>query len=142
MPYGYTALNVMTGATLIRTHGLPGTGAALLFLTGAVGGWGAVAMVAGGPDDEGAGRWQGLWSGLGAFAAFAAAALIAHAVHGTIAFGLVALAATGAYFGVGALGPALSPAPAADGPGVTAVMHATAGDPHHQNERRARVHPD
>ena len=142
MPYAYTALNVMTGATLIRTHGLPGTGAALLFLAGAVGGWGAVAMLAGRPPTGRADRWQGLWSAVGAFAAFGIVVLIAHGIHGSIAFGLVALGATTAYFGVGSLGAALSQPRDSDGPGATAVMHATAGAPHHQSERRAHVHSD
>ena len=70
-----------------------------------------------------AARWQGVWSGAAALAAFGIAAAIANAVHGAIAFGLVACAATAAYFGVGSLGPALSPLPAS-------------------NERRAHVHPD
>jgi hypothetical protein len=125
VPYGYTALNVMTGATLIRTHGLPATGAALLFLGGAAAGWGAIAALAGGHGEPPAGRWRGLWSGVAAAVAFGVASAIAHAVHGPLAFGLVAFAATAAYLGVGSLGPALPAAAAAD----------------RHDERRPHVHP-
>ena len=98
VPYGYTALNVMTGATPIRTHGLPGTGATLLFLCGAVGGWGAAAPRADGPATAVRARQGRAVSG-------PSRPSVSPRTACAIAFGLVALAATAAYFGVGSLGP-------------------------------------
>src|SRR3954452_1525004 len=112
VPYGYTAMNVAGAGALIDTHGPPTTRAALLFLVGAIVGFPSVAAVAGHVGD-GAGvdvaPWRtGLASGAAAITGFALAALVAHAIDGSLAFAAAALVSTTAYFLVAGLGATLS----------------------------------
>jgi hypothetical protein len=113
VPYGFTILNVSSGGVLIQTHGPPTFADGLLFLTGAVAGFTAAALLAGASgsadpmNDEIDGRWLGVSSGVVAIIGFTLAALVAHVVAGPLAFVAVALTATLTYLGVGALGVAL-----------------------------------
>jgi hypothetical protein len=111
VPYGYTALTASTFGVLIDTHGPPTSGAAALFLTGAILGF-TLAALPGASDDEASAHEvtpavTGLASGAAAAAAFGIGALLAHAIDGEISFGAVALAVTAVYLGVGAFAAAL-----------------------------------
>jgi len=148
VPYGFTVLNAAAGGVLIRTHGPPSVGAALLFLCGAVAGFTGAGLLAG-PDAGGDAAapqrdvaWLGLSSGAAALVAFGACAAIAKTISGPLAFGAVALTATVVYLAVGSVGAVLIGSRNPDGVRVTSVTDATNGGPRHRNERRADVHSD
>jgi hypothetical protein len=120
VPYGYTALTASTFGVLIDTHGPPTSRAAALFLTGAILGFTLAALPGTSSDGadahEAAPAVTGLASGAAAAVAFAIGALLAHAIDSDISFGVVALAATAVYLGIGALAAALIEHRGQDGP--------------------------
>lgn len=112
VPYGFTLTMTTAGGVLIGTHGPPSFAEAALFLLGATLAFGAVAALAGeaggaplpAPDP----RWVGLASAAAAFAGLAVAGAVGELVPGSAAFGLVALAATAAYYACSAVGVAVT----------------------------------
>jgi hypothetical protein len=102
-PYGYTLTIWTSGAVLSHARGLPRTGDALLFLTGAVGAYAIVGLLAFG------GVWERLapeparavaWGGLHVFSvglAIGAASLVAHLVADAGAWPLGGFLATAVY---------------------------------------------
>ena len=148
VPYGFTILNVSAGGVLIRTHGPPTTGEALLFLCGAIAGFTAVGLLAGDPVVGGLprpridGPWLGLSSGVAAIAGFGCATVIAHTLHGPVAFGAVSTTAIVVYLGVGALGAAVLEQRARHVSRGQLAMFTADGGRGHRDARRSSVRFD
>ncbi len=113
-PYGYTLTIWTTGGVLTHAQGLPSTLDALLFMSGAVGGFALLGLAAFGDVHA---RVQlephppALWGGLHVLSigiAIAAATLIAHQVHNAGAWPLGGFASTLIYLAVLAAQLALS----------------------------------
>jgi hypothetical protein len=103
-PYGYTLTIWTSGAVASHERGLPTTGDALLFLLGAVFGFGLAAAIAyGRPTEIFASREHGmvrLWGGFHLISvglAIAASSLVVSAVESWLAWPLVGLIATFTY---------------------------------------------
>lgn len=103
-PYGYTLTIWTSGAVVTHTHGIPTAWQALLFLLGAVMGFGITAAVAyGRPTEIFASRQHGFVRLWGAFhllsvgLAIAGVALVVEIVDNTVVWLLVGLVATTIY---------------------------------------------
>jgi hypothetical protein len=101
--YGYTLAIGTSIATLTATHGSPGTGEIVLFAAGGLVAFGLLDGILQvlpsrqSRDPEAAFPFAGVLNVVSVSAALAAATLLAQAVHGSLAWLLTPLAATGIY---------------------------------------------